>query len=72
MTVREAAARLEISTGTVYALIGSQKLGCYRIGNGMGVIRVAEQHLAEFLRAADTTKAPSPAPRSRLKHLRLT
>jgi excisionase family DNA binding protein len=72
MTVKQVAARMEVSTTTVYSLIGSHKLGCYRIGSGRGTIRVSEQHLAEYLRAAEPPRVDSPAPRSRLKHLRLS
>jgi excisionase family DNA binding protein len=72
MTVKQVAARLEVSTATVYALIGSHKLGCYRIGNGRGTIRISEQHIREYLRTAEPPRVDSPAPRSRLKHLRLS
>lgn len=72
MTVKEAAVRLEVSSATIYAMIGSGKLRCYRIGNGRGVIRIGDEHLAEFLKAAEPAPAPPPAPRVRLKHLRLS
>jgi excisionase family DNA binding protein len=71
MTVKEAAIRLEVSPGTVYALVSSGKLRCYRIGNGRGAIRIGEEHLSEFLKAAEPIPAPPPAPKVRLKHLRL-
>lgn len=73
MTVKQAAARLEVSAATVYALIGSGKLGCRRIGLGRGVIRISEDHLAAFLQAAEPVPVSAPAPpRSvKLRHLRL-
>jgi excisionase family DNA binding protein len=75
VTVKQTATRLEVSVATVYGLVASGKLKHYRIGNGRGVIRIAEEHLTEFLeraepRAAITRTPPPPAPR--LKHLRLS
>jgi excisionase family DNA binding protein len=70
MRVREAAARLEVSTATVYALVASGKLRCCRVGVGRGVIRISEDQLADFLRAGETSNAPPPAVHFRLKHLR--
>ncbi len=73
MTVKQAATRLEVSVATVYGLVASGKLRHYRIGNGRGVVRIAEEHLAEFLRGAEPAVAPpAPAPGVRLKHLRLS
>lgn len=72
MRVREVAARLEISPSLVYQLIASGKLGCYRIGNGRGVVRVTEEQLQEYLRAAEPVKAQPPEIRVRLRHLRLS
>lgn len=73
MRVREAAQRLDVSVATVYALVASGKLGCYRIGNGRGCIRIAEEHLAEYLKGAEPVIAPTPPPppkrQIRLKHL---
>lgn len=75
MTVKQAAARMEVSPGTVYQLIASGRLRCYRIGNGRGVIRIAEEHVQEYLKSAEERQKPSPscsAPRPLpfLKHLR--
>jgi excisionase family DNA binding protein len=73
VNVKQAAARLEVSVATVYGLVGSGKLKHYRIGNGRGVVRIAEEHLAEFLEQAEPGAAsPAPTPRLRLKHLRLS
>jgi excisionase family DNA binding protein len=57
---------------TVYAMVASGRLRCYRVGNGRGVIRIAEEHLTEYLAGAEPVKtAPAPpAHRVRLKHLR--
>jgi excisionase family DNA binding protein len=73
VNVKQAAARLEVSVATVYTLVAAGKLKHYRIGNGRGVVRIAEEHLAEFLERAEPEAAPpAPAPRVRLKHLRLS
>jgi excisionase family DNA binding protein len=72
VNVRQAAARLEVSPSTVYALIAAGKLRCVRVGPKGGAIRVSEEHLAEYLRAAEPrTAAPASAPLLHLKHLRL-
>jgi excisionase family DNA binding protein len=77
MTVRQAAARLEVSPALVYQLIASGKLGCHRIGNGRGVIRIAEAHLQAYLVEAESepvrgpAPSPPPAPLPRLKHITL-
>ncbi|MEW4569549.1 helix-turn-helix domain-containing protein [Tautonia sp. JC769] len=79
MRVREAAQRLDVSPGTVYALVASGRLRCYRVGMGRGSIRISEEHLAEYLRASEPSpppgqgrgaEAPAP-PHPRLKHLRV-
>ena len=75
MNAKEVAARLRISPALVYSLIASGKLGCYRIGNGRGVLRISEDHLAAYL--AGTEPGPpvavTPPPRlAKLKHLRLS
>lgn len=72
MTVKQAAARLEVSTATVYALIAGGRLRCTRIGLGRGVIRISDQQLLDYLRAAEPVAARPPATRARLKHLRLS
>jgi excisionase family DNA binding protein len=72
--VKDVAARLQVSTATIYGLLASGKLRHYRIGNGRGVMRISEEHLAEYLRGAEPRPkqpiAPSPLPR--LKHLHLS
>ena len=73
MTVREAAAKLEVSQATVYALVAAGKLRCFRVGMGRGAIRVSDEHLADYLKGSEPVAkvAPAPVHRPRLKHLRL-
>jgi excisionase family DNA binding protein len=76
MRVKDVAARLDLSATTVYALIESGKIKHYRIGNGRGVVRIAEQHLADYLKSVESKPPGSspplvfPARPRRLKHLR--
>jgi excisionase family DNA binding protein len=71
--VGDVAQQLEVSTSTVYALIAAGRLRCSRVGLGRGVIRISDEQLAEYLRAAEQEALPpAPAPRLRLKHLRLS
>jgi excisionase family DNA binding protein len=73
MTVKEAAARLGVSVSTIYGLTGAGKLRCSRVGLGRGVIRISEEQLSQYLHSAEPGPAmPPPAPRLRLKHLRLS
>jgi excisionase family DNA binding protein len=73
MRVREAAAKLEVSPATVYALVAAGKLRHIRVGLGRGAIRILDEHIADYLRAAEpVTKAvpaPAPARQIKLKHL---
>jgi excisionase family DNA binding protein len=73
--VKQAAARLEVSQTTLYALVAAGKLRCYRVGVGRGQIRIGEVHIAEYLGKAESgpiqpKAAPLPSPR--LKHLRVS
>jgi excisionase family DNA binding protein len=78
MTVKEAAERLEVSVGTVYALVSAGKLKCHRVGLGRGTIRITEEHIAAMLGPGQpATPAPPAAPIAparrpppKLKHLR--
>jgi excisionase family DNA binding protein len=74
VNVRQAADRLEVSVGTIYGLVSSGKLKHYRIGNGRGVVRITEEHIAEYLENAQpkTLQLPVPPALPRLKHLRLS
>jgi excisionase family DNA binding protein len=72
VTVRQAADRLEVSAATVYALLASGKLRHYRIGNGRGVVRISEGHIADYLQKAEPVAKQPPAPARGprgLKHL---
>jgi excisionase family DNA binding protein len=71
MRVRDVALRLEVSPSLVYTLISTGKLKCYRVGMGRGCIRISEEQLAEYFRAAESRPPAVPAARLvRLKHLR--
>ncbi len=76
MKVKEVAERLEVSATTIYALVSDGKLRHYRVGQGRGCIRIAEEHLAEFLAGVERKAEPSPPAatgrRVKLKHLRLS
>lgn len=73
MTVKQAAQQLQVCSGSVYGLLLAGKLKCYRIGSGRGVYRISDEHLREYLAAAErgvvAEKSP-PARRVGLKHLR--
>ena len=58
LTVKEAAARLNVSARTVYDLVRSGRLHAQRIGNGRGAIRIAPADLANISQ-----------PSRRLRHL---
>jgi excisionase family DNA binding protein len=72
MTVKQAADKLEVSQATVYALVASGRLRCYRVGMGRGCIRISDEHLAEYLKGTEPVFAPAPPPARhvRLKHIR--
>ena len=78
MKVSQIAERLNCSSSTVYALVEGKKLGCHRIGNGRGAIRVSECDLQTFLESNHVAPPgrngeaiPPPRPRVKLKHIRL-
>jgi len=49
-TVEEVAQRWGVSVRTVGDLVRNGQLGCFRPGNGRGVIRISEEHIAEYER----------------------
>ena len=51
MTVKEVARRLRVSASLVYQLVDSGKLGCHRIGNGRGAIRICPEDVTNYLQA---------------------
>ena len=78
LKVSQVAARLNCSASTVYALVEGKKLGCHRIGNGRGAIRVSEDDLQAFLESnhvlppdRGSEVIPPSQTRVKLKHIRL-
>jgi excisionase family DNA binding protein len=69
--VKEVAARLEVSSATVYGLIAAGKLRCVRVGLGRGAIRILDEHIAEYLQKAEpgAKQPPVPARKPVLKQL---
>jgi excisionase family DNA binding protein len=75
LSVKQAAERLGVSSGIVYALCAASQLRDSRIGLGRGKIVISEEAIAEYLRAreAGPQLIPTPPPRVRVKlqHLRM-
>jgi excisionase family DNA binding protein len=77
LSVKQVAARLNVSAATVYSLCDSGELPHRRIGVGRGCIRVTEEDLQEYLDRKrvggrkEEPPAPKPAP-VRLRHLELS
>lgn len=63
-TVQEVAERWGVSVRTVGDLVRRGELGCFRPGNGRGVIRISDEHIAEYER-----RAPAAAASQRHRHL---
>lgn len=73
-TVEDVANLLNVAKSTVYSLVESGKLRCYRIGRRRGTVRISEEHLRQYLVDCESGEVEEPrrAPRrSSLKHLRL-
>ena len=51
LTAKEVARRLRVSTSLIYQLIESGRLGCHRIGNGRGAIRIPPEDVANYLQS---------------------
>lgn len=65
MTVREAAARLNVKQSTAYAAVGQGLLQCFRVRSrpgSRGVIRITEEQIQDYLRGPRSAK--------RLRHIR--
>ncbi len=60
MTVREAAAVLEVSTDLVYRLCAVGRLAHTRIGLGRGVIRIEPADVAELKASGRVDAGPAP------------
>ena len=73
LSVKQVAEQLGVSVGLVYGLVATGKLGCYRVGNGRGVIRFTQEHVASYLAGTANNQEPRKAPPRlpRLKHLKL-
>ncbi len=67
LLVREVAAKLRVSSRTVYRLIANKQLEVTRVGIGQGGLRVAAKAVAHYLASA-TTAASNPAPVPSGKH----
>lgn len=70
ITVKEAARRLNVSRGLVYALVRAGKIRHERHGTGRGTIRIDETALDDYRRAAAVT--PAGLPVEGLRHITLT
>ena len=66
VTVREAAARLEMSQSLVYGLLIAGRLKGSRHGLGRGTWRISEEQLQEYLRQSE----PKPPQMAGLKWIR--
>ena len=74
LTPREVAERLKVSLSTVYGLVESGKLACYRIGLRRGAVRVSEEDLAAYLESchhSQVIERQRAVRRVKLKHIRL-
>jgi excisionase family DNA binding protein len=75
LTVREAAERLGISSGLVYALCARKRLRHERYGLGRGVIKIPEDALEDLRRSVsvsdhdDQEPKPNPSTPVKLNHL---
>jgi excisionase family DNA binding protein len=68
LSVKQAAERLGVSPKLVYALCAGRKIAHERYGLGRGTIRIPEDALEEYRRAARVGPgSPTPVP---LRHLR--
>jgi excisionase family DNA binding protein len=74
LTVREVADRLRVSSSLVYRMVESGKIGCLRIGQGRGAIRVSERDLDQFIEQSQQTPTQPQQRHARhggLRHLKL-
>ncbi len=70
ITVKEAARRLNVSRGLVYALVRTRKLRHERHGTWRGTIRIDESDLDEYRQAAAVNPAGPPV--QGLRHITLS
>jgi excisionase family DNA binding protein len=75
VNVKQAAARLECSVATVYALVAARRIRFSRVGLGRGKIVISEEAVVEYLKAGEigpsVAQAASLPERVKLKHLHL-
>lgn len=75
LTVKDVAARLNVSASCVYQLVESGRLSHHRIGLGRGAIRVSEESISEYLdevrHHASGERPRTTTARPKLKHLKL-
>lgn len=75
LTVKQAAERLNVGAGTVYALCAGRKLEHVRVGAGRGTLRIEEQALQRFVQGATVRSKEATAPQpstARPKHPAIT
>ncbi len=60
LTVKQVAARLQISLSSVYELIARGQLPAFRLGPRRGAIRVRPEDLASYLAATSITGTATP------------
>ena len=73
LTVKDVAARLNVSSSLVYQIVEGGKLPVHRIGNGRGSIRFRSEDIEAYVDECRVEKQ-APAPRQRrprLKHIKL-
>jgi excisionase family DNA binding protein len=75
LTVKEAADRMHVSTGLVYALCAHRQLRHSRVGLGRGKIVISEEAVAEYLEGRESgpepPKPPPPPRRIKLENLQI-
>ena len=69
--VEEVARRLNVSAATVYRMVQAGRIEHHRIGCGRGAIRMSEAQVRSYLDGAERGLPATPAPRVKLRHLRL-
>jgi excisionase family DNA binding protein len=69
LKVPEVAERLSVSPSTIYNLVESGKLACYRIGKGRGAIRFSEAQVLQYLEGAKAEpEQPASTPLRDIKY----
>lgn len=75
LTVKDVAARLNVSLSCVYQLVEAGRLPHHRIGLGRGAIRCSESDLSEYLagnrESSQVSESARPPARTKLKHIKV-